>query len=330
MKGLLAFLIIVAVILLIYFAVPKPVTFPPAVSAVLGGLVVLALVVVAILTIQGRMIGRRIVFIFIAATLTLPFFMDVSMPIRVSPRVQILVDALEALPPGSKVLVSYDYDPPSAPELQPMSDAFISYAFKKDFKLIIMGLWPQGPQQAQQSIETALQREDIRGLDIEYGRDYVNLGYQAGNEFVIQRMGTAFRGMFPRDIRDTPYDDIPLLKGVENFSNIDFVMNFSSGKPGTVEWVQIAVDRFGVPVGAGNTAVQAPQVYPYLESGQLTGILGGMSGGAEFEAATEEYGKATTFMLSQSFAHVTVIAFIIIGNLGLFFAPREKRRGLDV
>jgi hypothetical protein len=252
--------------------------------------------------------------------------MRFKLPMKVSGDVQLLYDALAKLPKGSKVLAAYDFDPPSAPELQPMSDAFMAYAFKHDLKVIIMGLWPQGPQQAQMSVTKALEMEEIAAKKLQYGTDYVNLGFQSGNEFVIQSMGTAFRQMFPRDIYNTDYSQIPLLNGVENFSNIDFVMNFSSGKPGTVEWVQIAVDRYNVRVGAGNTAVQAPSVYPYLSSGQLTGLLGGMSGAAEFELATNELGKATTFILSQSFAHMVVIAFILIGNVALFLS-RKKGKG---
>lgn len=324
MKKLIAPAIIIAAILLLYFAVPKPLVVSPTLSMILTILIGVALVGVLILTIMGRPIGRRTVFVFVAIALSLPFFMSIELPLRVTPEVQQLADALAALPAGSKVLASYDYDPPSAPELQPMSDSFVKFAFKNDLKLIIMGLWPQGPQQAQQSIEAALTDPEIAALDVQYGTDYVILGFQSGNEFVIQRMGTAFRGMFPRDVYNSNYDEIPLLRGVENFSNVDFVMNFSAGKPGTVEWVQIAVDRFGVPVGAGNTAVQAPQVYPYLNAGQLTGLLGGMSGGAEFEAATGEAGKASTFMLSQSFAHVVVIAFILIGNVNLFLTRKQR------
>ncbi|MCK4856479.1 MAG: hypothetical protein KAT58_00760 [candidate division Zixibacteria bacterium] len=324
MKKLIAPVIIVVVILLLYFVVPKPLEFSPVTSTIILSLIGLALVAMLILTIAGKMIGRRTVFIFIAVALTLPFMMNFKMPIRITPEVQSLYDALEQLPAGSKVLAAYDFDPPSAPELQPMADAFMTYAFKKDLRVIIMGLWPQGPQQAQLSIEAALEDKEVAAKNLQYGVDYVNLGFQAGNEFVIQRMGSAFRGMFARDSKDTPYDDIPLLKGVENFSNIDFVMNFSAGKPGTQEWVQIAVDRFGVTLGAGNTAVQAPGMYPFLKGGQLVGLLGGMSGGAEFELVTGEPGKAAGFMLSQSCAHVVVIAFILIGNVAMLLARKKK------
>jgi len=318
------FILIALIIVLILL--PKPLIVSPTVSTTLTVLLGLALVVVLVLTLRGHMIGRRTVFLFIGMSLTLPFFMNFQMPIKVSPEVQTLFDAMAKLPSGSKVLAAFDYDPPSAPELQPQAEAFMAYAFKHDLKVIIMGLWPQGPQQANMAIAKVLQQPGIRAKNLRYGVDYVNLGFQSGNEFVIQRMGTSFSGMFPRDIYNTDYDKIPLLNGVENFSNIDFVFNLSAGYPGTVEWVQIAVDRYGVKVGAGNTAVQAPSVYPYLSSHKLTGLAGGMSGAAEFEQATKEIGKANTYILSQSFSHMVVIAFIIIGNAALFVSYRKSKQ----
>jgi len=136
-------------------------------------------------------------------------------------------------------------------------------------------------------------------------------------------MGSDFRSMFPTDYRGTPYEQIPLVKNVKNFSNIDYCFNLSAGFPGTREWVQIAVDRYGVILGAGNTAVQAPQMYPFMRAGQLVGLLGGMVGAAEFELLTKWIGKGTKFMISQSFAHVIVIAFIIIGNVAFFRSERK-------
>ena len=59
--------------------------------------------------------------------------------------------------------------------------------------------------------------------------------------------------------------------------------------------------------------------------GQLVGLMGGMSGAAELEKLTDLKGKATLFMLSQSFAHVIVIAFIIIGNVAYFRGGRKSK-----
>ena len=296
------------------------------IAVILAVLLGLSFIYVLVRTLKGRPVERRVVFIYIAFAVALPLLMKIAAPVPVTAEVKQLADALKALPPGSKVLVAYDFDPPSAPELQPMAVAFTKFAFKHDLKMIIMGLWPQGPQQAQMAIEEAMKDPEVAAKNPQYGVDWVNLGFQSGNEFVIQGMGASFKSKFPQDDRGTPYDSIPLVANVVNFSNVDFVMEFSSGKPGTVEWVQIAVDRFGAKLGAGNTAVQAPQVYPYLRAGQLHGLLGGMSGGAEFERALNEKGRASTFMLSQMFAHATVIIFILIGNTA-FLAERKKRKG---
>jgi len=270
------------------------------------------------------LIDRRWIFLFVGLSLLIPMFLSAEFKLSISDEVQSMFDAVEKLPPGSRVLMTFDYDPPSAPELQPMADAAVKYCFKKDLKIIIMGLWPQGPLQAEISLRRAFEVPEIAAKNLQYGVDYVNLGFQAGNEFVIQRMGTDFSEAFPRDIRGTPYQDIEILKNVKNFSNVDFVFNLSAGYPGTVEWVQIAADRFDVLLGAGNTAVQAPLAYPYLRAGQLVGLLGGMRGGAEFEKVTGFKAKATTYMLSQTFAHGIVIFFVVIGNLA-YFMTRGKQ-----
>jgi hypothetical protein len=280
---------------------------------------------VMVRTIQGHPADRRMVFLFIGIAITVPFFMSLTQKISVSPETTQLIEGLNALPAGSRVLATFDYDPASAPELQPMAESFFRYAFDHRLKVIIMGLWPQGPQQANQALAVVLQDEKYKTMNLQYGIDYVNLGFQSGNEFVIQRIGSDFQSMFRVDYSGTPYDKLPLVKNIKNFSNIDYSFNLSAGYPGTREWVLIGVDRYGLKMGAGNTAVQTTGMYPYVRSGQLIGILGGMNGAAEFEAATGYLGKGTRFMLSQSFAHMIIIVFILIGNVAYFMHERKRK-----
>jgi hypothetical protein len=82
-------------------------------------------------------------------------------------------------------------------------------------------------------------------------------------------------------------------------------------------------------VGAGVTAVSAADAYPFLQSGQLTGLLAGMKGGAEYEILVSKsgYSKATmpavAAMDSQSLAHVVILLLVIIGNIA-YFATRKQ------
>lgn len=269
-------------------------------------------------------IDRRIIFTLIGIAVAVPLFFDVTMYVETTPIVRGVYDVVEALPEGSRVLVSFDYDPGSMPELQPMAESFLRHCFSRNLKVIIMGLWPQGPLQANWALDVILNEPDIKEKNLEYGVDYVNLGYTAGSEVVILRMGSDIHAAFPADYYGTPVDEIPIMKGIKNFNNIDFVYNLSAGYPGTMEWVQFAADRFDATLGAGNTAVQAPLMYPYANTGQLVGILGGMKGAAEYEVLAERPARAVRYMFSQGISHAVIIFFVILGNVA-YFATRKKR-----
>jgi hypothetical protein len=100
----------------------------------------------------------------------------------------------------------------------------------------------------------------------------------------------------------------------------------SAGYPGTKEWVQQVVSRFHVPMVAGVTAVSAPEYYPYLQAGQLHGLLGGMAGAAEYEILVKAPGLATRGMDAQSLAHLFIAFMIILGNLA-FVRGSKKGNG---
>ena len=42
--------------------------------------------------------------------------------------------------------------------------------------------------------------------------------------------------------------------------------------------IQQVRTRYNVPIVSGCTAVSAPEYYPYVQSGQLLGLLGGLAG----------------------------------------------------
>ena len=205
-----------------------------------------------------------------------------------------------------------------------MAEATFKQLFTKNCKLVVIGLWPQGPQQAEKALASALKDPRFADKKLEYGVDYANLGFMAGEDVVIQKMNSDLPGTFPSDYKGNATVSLPIMQGVKNYKNFDFVINFSSGFPGTREWVQFCVDRSGAKMIAGNTAVQAPENYPYFRSGQLLGLLAGMKGAAEYETVSNQPGKGISFMGSQSVAHLIVMLFVVLGNVA-YFASRRKR-----
>ncbi len=264
-------------------------------------------------------IDRRIIFLVIGLAVALPLLFPIGLQIRVSEPAQRMYKAIDQLPPGSKVLISFDYDPTTMPELYPMNIALVRHCFAKDLKVIGMALWPTGVPLGEEAFEIA-----AKDYGKSYGQDYVNLGYKAGDIVLISNLGKSIPQQFPIDFRGTPLEELPIMKGVRSLKNIDLVIDLSAGFPGIVEWTMIAGGRHHVKVGGGCTAVSAPSYYPYLQSKQIVGLLGGMKGAAEYETLMNARGAAAGGMDAQSIAHLVIILFIFIGNLFMFLGNKGK------
>ena len=89
-------------------------------------------------------------------------------------------------------------------------------------------------------------------------------------------------------------------------------------------WIPYGQERYKFKFGLGCTAVMAPDQYPYLQSGQMNGMMGGLAGAAEYETLINASGKATAGMGAQSFVHLIIICFIVLGNVMFFLYGRQK------
>ena len=182
-------------------------------------------------------------------------------------------------------------------------------------------MWPDGQFMAQEALEQVAVGE----FNKVYGEDYVFLGFRPGNEAVVKGIVSNIRKLYTVDVYQTKVDEIPLMKDVNQFSDFDFLFTSSAGFPGTIEWVQYAADPTGVPMSSGVTSIQVNEVMPYVQSGQMKGVLAGMPGAAEYEALIGQKGFATSGMDAQSIAHLVIVLFIILGNLA-FFIERQRSK----
>ncbi len=265
-------------------------------------------------------LDRRWIFLVVALLVLLPLIFPLQLPLSVSGPARRFYQAVEDVPNGSIVVLAGDYDPASAPELLPMTTASIRHLMRKDCRIIALQLWEGGPP----LVDAALHQIGDE-LGKKYGTDYVNLGYKSGREAVMPSFGNSFSRTFPNDYSGTPVSQLPLMREADTFAQTALFVNISAGYPGTKEWVQQVQGRFNVRMVSGSTAVQAPEIYPYLQSGQVLGLLGGMAGAAEYEKSIDWPGPATKGMDAQSSAHLFVVFLILVGNAIYFTRRRESR-----
>lgn len=270
-----------------------------------------------------KSIDRRTIYILMFAAVTLPLLIPAGLPIDISPDVRAIHEAIESLPKGSIVMLSFDYDPGSRAEVHPMAEAILHHCFKRGLKVVAPALWPQGPSMAGPLIDRMVAKYKLT-----YGDDIVALGYFAGPTIGLPQV-TAIMGdlqkAYPVDAKGNKLSSLKLARRITAAKDIAMVFTLSAGDPGIPAWVQIANGRYGTKVAGGATAVQTPQFLPYVQAGQMIGILGGLKGAAEYESVVEEKGLATSGMDAQSLAHLVIILFIVIANVTYLF---ERWAGL--
>lgn len=275
-------------------------------------------------------LDRRVIFVAIFLSVLIPVLMKLTFPEFATKMTEEIYEEIEALPPGSKILFSMDYDPPSEPELKPMTVALLRQMMTKGHDVYFMTLWAPGQQLIAQIIDEIINKEFP---EKKYGVDYVNLGYKAGGPGVIAVIVSNLEKLFPSDVSNTPLRNIPMMNGVASLRDFDAIVSVGGGWPGLPEWVQFGTDPIGKRLITGTTAVSAPLYLPYYPR-QLVGMLGGIKGAAEYESLImKNYPRFADPAMHmgiirwgpQTIAHLVIVAFIIIGNI-IFFASRGKKK----
>ncbi len=265
-------------------------------------------------------LDRRWVYLLVGVAVVIPVLVPFSVPVSVTSEVKAIYDFVEETEPGEVVFLAIDYDPQAKAELHPMAYAIMRQCFGKGIRLLISALSQNGPGMAEQAIgEVAREMGKVRG------EDYVYLGYKPYFGIVILAMGQDFRIPFPEDYYGMPLDSLPMMDGVRNYDDVKGVIELSAGNI-TDAWIAFANGRYQVPVSIGVTGVMAADYYPYLQSGQIFGLMGGMKGAAEYETLTGRSGEASSGMPIQTVAHSLIIVLIVIGNVGYFLSRRKSGR----
>lgn len=269
-------------------------------------------------------IDRRYIYLFVMLAAVIPFLFKVELEVAVTPEVESIYNFIEALEPGTPILLAADYDPQTQAENGPQAEALLRHMFKKDLKVIIMTLSQDGAALAELlSNSIAGEYNKVRG------KDYVYLGYKPYFGIIILSIGQDFRISYPADFYDTPLDDIPMMKDIRNYSDLACVIQIGGGNV-THAWLTNARERYEVPLAIAVTAVSGPQYYATLQSGQIFGLIGGLKGAAEYETKLlDEYKRlgvtprAIQGMNVQNFVHVLIILLTIVGNAAFFMQKRQ-------
>ncbi len=316
---------------------------------------------------------RRIIYLMILIVVAIPLVFPIGLPTKYTPPVTNVWDYLEKMaddyeqgkrenPPV--ILLNFNYDGSTLPELQPMTRSIIRHCFLRNIRLIGMSWYPAGGTISENLFdEVSIQYDKISG------EDYVNFGFKMPILPILMGMATDLHGVLPTDVKGVKVENLPMMDNINSYDDIDLVIDFS-GSSSYYTWIVFVRGRFGQELAAGVTGVIAAEAYPLLQTGQLIGLMAGLKAGAEYEQHVEELEKelnfeekrvvrleeyligqgltkgtdefqveyddkykqmesdnkkARTGMDAQAIAHIVIFLFIVLGNAGYFYHRHQQK-----
>jgi hypothetical protein len=281
---------------------------------------------------------RRWIFLLMGISMVLPLYFPIGLPITPSSMTRAAYASVEDLKAGDVVLVSLDLDPASTAELEPYYRSVILQLKRKNVKMAFVTLWYAAPPLIErwfrETVDVAMAPPGTAGYsgdpDRAYvkGVDYVYLGFREGKQSAMLSMAADMRKLFGGKTADgVKLDDIPFMKNINRLGDFKLMVLVSAGAPGAKEYVQFVQGPYNLRMVSATTAVSTTDLAPYYQSGQLLGLVAGLSGAAEYETLVGRAGTATQGADVLNIGHAVVILAIILGNTIFFLGRARRRRG---
>ena len=253
---------------------------------------------------------RRILFLLVIFAVVIPLMNPMGLPLSISPYTRQAYETIENLPEGSIVIMSPAYNPGSEAELLPQNVAQVHHLMSRGIKLIWVSLAADSPMYARKIMD-----EMAPEYNYEYGRDYIIMPFTAGEEPTVASIGHDLRGLYTEDVNGVPLTNFELWAEVNSIKDIALIVDFITGNS-MLYFVRLVHTVHGTPVTGGATGVVTPILTPHIQAGQISGVLSGLRGAAEYEILIRRPGNGASGMDAQSLTHALLILFIIMGNIG--------------
>ncbi len=270
-----------------------------------------------------KKLDKRWIYLLIFLSCIIPFWFPDMFPqeFSTSKETQRVYDIINGLNEGDAIFIDWAFDPTLQAELLPMAEQTIKQALDKKIRVFIYYPLLTGISLGENLLENIKKEPGYE--NIENGVDYIHLGYlPIGVDMVLFSMYSDFKATFGKEGK--------IFEGIKTFGDIKYMVSYAgSAHPETYIPLQ---PRFGFKMGAGVTAVVGPDMVPYLQTGQLDGMLFGLKGAAEYEnlriksGAEKKYNqKANAGMASLNLSHIIMFLFIGLGNLVYFYERKYKK-----
>jgi len=275
---------------------PEPITSVPVITSARG--LRWAIAILLLLIIVGSLYAGTQIF---------------AMPLGVPVELNSALQAVENVPENAPVLVIFDYDPSTVGEMEAVAAPLLDYMILKHHpRLTFISTSPTGGALAERFISGPLS-----GHSYQSGIQYVNLGYLPGGLAGIRAFAQDPRTMVPMSMDLNPAWLSAPLQDVQSLSNFALMLLITDSADAGRNWVEQAGTLHGnAPFVVASSAQAGPMIMPYVQSGQVNGLVNGLNSGAVIEQGyASRQNTARRYWDAYSLSLFLAVAFIVFGGL---------------
>jgi len=263
---------------------------------------------------------RQIIFALVFIVTIIPIIFPLHLPLIISQTTLQYYNTVQKLKSGDTVIFVWnqgtaqfgEMGPPGIAQLQQLMDI-------PGVKIVVISTGAESPGLFESNLFPSI---DTKGK--EYGKDWVNLGYIPGGETAIAALATDTWSLVKVDWKGTPITQLPVMDGFHSGADIALIVGNqpSSGE----EWQRQFQNKFKTPIVWACVSAGYTTALMFVSSGQLSGILNSLRGGAELEILINKPARGVSAMDAMSNLHILVLAIIVASNIIYFTQKGGKKK----
>jgi len=265
---------------------------------------------------------QRIIYLGLFIALAFPILSPVIVPVVIQDYSTQAFNFAKAIPDGSYVLIEGGNAAATHPQCGPGLTANIYHLLTKNCKLVFFSITAEPAYWTQVEIDDAIAKLPA-SVAKEKGVNWVNLGYLSGGESGVAALAADIRSVVSKDHFGTPIDDLPMMKNINSAK--DFAAAFWwGGSEGSIPYgIRQLVGPYNLPMSGSCTTNEVPNYSPYVSSGQLKGLFGGIRGSAEYELLLGVPGPALAQAMATNIGGLYFLGLVLLGNI-LYLVQRMR------
>ncbi len=261
--------------------------------------------------------------------------MNAPLPNSTTPEIAAMSDIVNALPPGSPVLVAFEYQPGLSGEMEAASAAVLDHLLIRGSELVFISTSPTGPGLIEHYLETLLASHSYISNKL-----YPNLGFISGGTAALLNFATSPQNTVPMVHMDNNEGQDVNAWSIEPLNQINHINDFAmilviTDDPDTARsWIE-QVEPYlsdnvnpenNVPLTMVISAQAEPLIYPYYDNSprQVSGLVSGLSGGATYETISVRENIASRYWDGFGNGLSVTILIILFGGIFNFLNSRRN------